>query len=168
MKLGVGGLWRTSGEGNEEVLEPRNLGYELISSYRKNRYRVKVSGLADEVVRIRWELRQGGKDGSSSRFGGCYLGLERSKLGSGWDSLCIVIVPHAILTLQPWKIKSLANSFGSWRILFEEKLCQIRFMCAEKQQQKRWAYERFISVLAQVRVTGQWRFACNEKVGREK
>lgn len=95
MKLGVGGLWRTSGEGNEEVLEPRNLGYELIPSYRKNRYRVKVSGLADEVVRVRWEVRQGGKDGSSSGFGGCYLGLERSKLGSGWDSLCIVIVPHA-------------------------------------------------------------------------
>ena len=34
--IGRGGvLWRTSGEGNEEVLEPRNLGYGLIPSYRK-------------------------------------------------------------------------------------------------------------------------------------
>ena len=51
------------------------------------------------------------------------------------------------LTLQPLRIGSPANSFGSWRILFEEELCQIRFMCTEKQQQKRWAYEKFISVL---------------------
>lgn len=100
----------------------------------RDRYRVKVSGLADEVVRIRWVVRQGGgKDGSSSGFGGCYLGLERSRLGSGWDSLCTVIVPHERLTLQPLRIGSPANSFGSWRILFEEELFQIRFMCAEKQ-----------------------------------
>ena len=31
----VGVLWRPSREGNEEVLEPRNLGYGVIPSYRK-------------------------------------------------------------------------------------------------------------------------------------
>ena len=36
-EIGRGGvLWRASGEGNEEVLEPRNLGYGVISSYRKS------------------------------------------------------------------------------------------------------------------------------------
>lgn len=30
------------------------------------RYRLKVSGLADEVVRIGWEERRGGKDAFSS------------------------------------------------------------------------------------------------------
>lgn len=110
---------------------------------------MKVSGLADEVVRIRWKVRQGGKDESSSGFGGCYLGLERNRLGSGWDSLCTVTVPDQGLTSQPLRIGSPVNSFGSWRISFEDELCQIRFMCTEKQQQKRWAYEKFISVLTQ-------------------
>lgn len=51
----------------------------------RDRYRVKVSGLADEVVRIRWQVRQGGKDGSWSGFGGVlsWSGEKQARIRMG-------------------------------------------------------------------------------------
>lgn len=59
------------------------LAMESFPRTGRDRYRLKVSGLADEVVRIRWEIERGSKDMFSNGFGRCYLGLERSRLRSG-------------------------------------------------------------------------------------
>lgn len=142
-------LWRTSGEGNEEVLEPRNLGYGVIPSYWKRPIPSESIGSSRRGCKNPMGGKTGGKDESSSGFGECYLGLERIRLRSGWDSLCPVIGPHERLTLQPLRIGSPTNSFGSWRILFEEELWLIRFHVL-RSSSKKMAYEKAVSVLTQV------------------
>lgn len=80
-EIGRGGCYGGRAErGMKKFLNQGILAMGWFPRTGRDRYRVKVSGLADEVVRIRWEVREGGKDGSSSGFGGCYLGLERSRL----------------------------------------------------------------------------------------